>query len=144
MATSTKTTAEIRKLVLLSETSRIELGRSHARLRDRLDFSGRVKDHIGSEPTKWIGASAVLGFLLSALFKSKKKPAPAPSPSPTRARVETVKKERNALVGVVAILLAVAKPVARIYATKFLKNYLKKHVRTKYLSGSRGTGVRPY
>ncbi len=135
MAKSTNTTAEIRKLVLLSETARLELGRSHARLKDRFDFSGRVKSQISSEPAKWLGGSAAIGFLLSALFKPKKKPAPTP------ARVHTVKKERNALVGVVAILLAVAKPIARIYATKFLKDYLKRHVQRKYRGG---TNVRPY
>ncbi len=117
MAKSTQQKAELERLIRISEASRLRLSDAHSAFKNRLNAPARLAGSLKAEPSKWIGGSLVAGFLASRLFGSKKKPS---------GRVKEVKKQRNFLFGTLALAAAVAKPVARIYATNLVKDYLGK------------------
>ncbi len=118
MARSTKQKAELEELVRRSEASRLRLADAHSALKDRLNVPARLVSSMKAEPKKWVGGSAVAGLLMSRIFRTKKAPE----------KVREVKRQRNFLLGTLALAGTVAKPVAKIYATKLVRDYFKKQL----------------
>jgi hypothetical protein len=119
MAKPTQQETEIAELIRRSEASRLRLSDAHAALKDRMDVSARLKESLKTEPAKWLGGSLVAGFVASRLFRPRRKSA---------ENIPRVKKQRNFLFGTLALATTLAKPAAKIYATKLVKDYLKKHL----------------
>jgi hypothetical protein len=126
MAQSTEKSKQLGELVRQAEASRLRLSETHARIRKALDLPSRIKASVADGPAKWLGGSLVAGIATSFLFRSRKKKV--------SARVKAVKKERNFLLGSLTLLFALSKPVAKIYASKLLKDYLTR----RFVSGAHG------
>lgn len=118
MAKPTQKQAELEELVRRSEASRLRLADAHSALKDKLNVPARLVSSMRAEPAKWLGGSAVAGFVTSRLFRSKKSPK----------KVREIKKQRNFLLGTLTLAAAVAKPAARIYATKLIKDYFNRQL----------------
>ncbi|MFD2255750.1 hypothetical protein ACFSSA_03595 [Luteolibacter algae] len=125
------------ELIRLSEISRAQLGQAHAHFKHKLDVPSRMKDSLKAEPVKWVGGSLAAGFLGSFLFKGKNK-------QKTPERVKTVKKERNFLISLLLLGLTMAKPAAKIYATKLLKDYFRTQLANGTLLKKRDRSIPPY
>lgn len=125
----------LEELVRRSEAARLRLTESHASLRHKLDFPARARESLMEKPTKWLGGSLAAGFMGSLLFRKKKK---APE------RVRELKRQRGFLLGLLSLAFAMGKPLAKVYATKLLKDYLAGRI----AAGSRGrfanVGQPPY
>jgi hypothetical protein len=116
MAQSTEKNKRLAELVMQGEVSRLKLSEAHAQLKRTLDLPGRVKSSVKDEPAKWLGGSLVAGLAASFLFRSRKKKL--------SAHLKAVKKERSFFFGLITLLFTLSKPVAKIYASKILKDYL--------------------
>lgn len=132
MAIVRKTGVNIQKLIERSEAARGTLAEARVELRNKFDFASRVKETLTSDPAKLAGGSLLAGYILKKILFRK----PKRSDPPKDRRISHLKKERGLLLGALAVVTAFAKPVAKIYATKLLKDYLKRR-----LEG--GTGRRP-
>ena len=126
MAQSTEKSKRLGELVRQAEASRLRLSETHARLKKTLDVPSRIKASFTDGPAKWLGGSLVAGVATGFLFRPRK--------SKVSARVKSVRKERNFLFGLVALLFTLSKPVAKIYASKFLKDYLTR----RFVGGTHG------
>ncbi len=118
MAKSTQQKAEIAELIRRSEASRLRLSDAHSVLKDRLNVPARLVGSLKAEPKKWIGGSVVVGLVASRFFRSKK---------PSK-KVRKVKKPRSLLLGTLTLAATMAKPAAKIYATKLLKDYFRRQL----------------
>ncbi len=123
MAKPTQKSVELGELIRRSETARLKLGQAHAKLKRKLDVPARVKDSLQSNPIQWVGGSLASGFLGSFLFKSRR--------SKAKKSAKRVKKERGFWLATLMLLLTLAKPAAKIYATNLLKDYLSRQLRSK-------------
>lgn len=130
MAKSTKTTVQISELVAQAEAARLQLGKSHAEVKQKLDFPNRIKESLKAEPVKWLGGSAAVGLMGSFLLRSKKKSKLKTEP------IKSAKKQRNLLLAALGLIFTTLKPVLKTYATKLLKDYFKNQM-------TRGTALRP-
>ena len=119
MAKPTQQKTEIAELIRRSEASRLRLSDAHSALKDRMNAPARLKESLKAEPVKWLGGSLVAGFVASRLFRPGRRRA---------EKVPMVKKQRNFLLGTLALATTLAKPAAKIYATKLLKDYLKRYL----------------
>ena len=128
MARIRKTGVDIQKLIERSEAARGTLAQARVELRHRFDFASRMKETLTSAPAKLIGGTVVAGYLLKKILYKKTRR----SDSGKALRISHLKKERGVLLGVLAALTALAKPAAKMYATKLLKDYFKK----RFESGS--------
>ncbi len=126
MAQSNKNKHELAELIRQSEAARAQLSASKAAFKRKIDVPTRIKGSISEEPTKWVGGSLLLGFLSKFLFGRGSK---QPSTKIGNQRVKAVKKERNFLFGILALITACAKPLMRMYATKLVKNYFQSQLR---------------
>lgn len=117
MAKSTQKTIEIAELIRQSEASRAVLAKAHANYKHKLDVPSRLRESLKKEPMKWVGGSLVIGFVASLFFKSRRK-------QPEKVAVKNAKKDRNFFLGLLTLGLALAKPAAKVYATKLVKDYL--------------------
>ena len=117
MVKSTQQQAEIAELIRRSETARLQLSDAHAALKDKLNVPARLKESLKAEPKKWMGGSLVAGLLFSRMFRSRK---------PQQEKVQQVRKQRNILLGALALLVSLAKPAAKIYATNLLREYFQR------------------
>ncbi len=137
MAQPTQKPIEITELIRRSEAARAQLGASHAALKRKLDVPARIRDSVVAEPTKWVGGSLAVGFMAKFLFRKKK-------PDSTK-RIKKVKKQRNFFLGLLALGMTVAKPVARIYATKLIKDYFRNRLEAGIANRpKRATARSPY
>lgn len=122
MAIVRKTGVDIQKLIERSETARGILAEARVELRHKFDFASRMKEAFTSDPAKLVGGTVVAGYLLKKiLFKKPKRSDPGKA-----QRISYLKKERGLLLGVLALLTTLAKPAAKMYATKLLKDYFKR------------------
>jgi len=120
MAKSTQETIELGRLIRRSEAARLQIGLAHTRLKRKLDLPSRLKNSVKSEPAKWLGGSVVAGFVASFLFKLKKGTA-------DRKTGKGIK--RGFSLGLLRFVLKLAKPAAKIYASKLIKDYLGSQLR---------------
>lgn len=134
MAKSTKKEVKIHELIARSEAARLQLGKSHAELKRRLDVPTRLRESVKADPKKWIGGSAAVGLVGSFLFRSKKKRKR--NRNRVGGLVKEEKNQRNMLFSALGLIFTVMRPVAKIYGTKLLKDFLKGQL-------TRGSVLRP-
>lgn len=120
MASIRKAGVDIQKLIERSEAARGILAEARVELRHKFDFGSRIKEALTSQPAKLIGGSVLAAILLKKIF-SKKSTRSEPGKS---RRISHLKKERGVLLGVLTMLVALAKPAVKMYASKLLKDYL--------------------
>lgn len=133
MARSTQETIELGRLIRRSEAARLQIGLARTKLKRKLDLPSRIGHSVKSEPMKWLGGSATVGFLGSFFLGSRRKRADR-------------KLERRARKGpfpirLLQMLVRLGKPAAKIYATKVIKDYLEARLKTG-AAGGRGIGTR--
>lgn len=131
MAILRKKQIDIGKLIERSEAARETLAEARIELKHKFAVAARMKEAITSDPAKIVGGSVVGGYILKKIFFRKSK-------RPERGRQERIshlKKERGFLLGLFALIAALAKPAAKMYAGKLLKDYLGRRFQT----GSSGT-----
>ncbi len=127
MAIVRKTGVDLQKLIARSESARATLAEARVELKNKLNVGSRIKDAVTSEPAKLIGGSLLAGYLIKKiLFKKPKRTDPRGD-----IRISHLKTERGLLLGVLALITALAKPVAKMYATNVLKGYLER----RFLAG---------
>lgn len=86
------------------------LEREVVTLKQRLDVPSRIRSSLKSHPTGWLFGSAASGLAASLLFRRK----PARSQKPDRGLALTL----------VGLILTVVRPMAKVWLTGILKNYL--------------------
>lgn len=124
----------IQKLIERSEKARETITEARLELKNKFDVAGRVREAVTSDPVKLVGGSLVGGYLLKKIFfRGKRHPKRAPK---HREEVNHLKKERGVLIGILGMFLALAKPAAKMYATKLIRDYFKKRLAS-------GTAGRP-
>ena len=127
MAHQHKNKVDIQKLIERSEKARDTITEARLELKNKFDIAGRVRETLTSDPAKLVGGSVVGGYFLKKLFFRKKR---REHPSYyNNQEVSHLKKERGFLLGAIAMIVALAKPVAKMYATKLLKDYLQRRLR---------------
>lgn len=124
MAHPTEITKALAQMVRVSEASRLVLTDSHAHMRRALDVPARIKESLLEAPGKWLGGSLVAGLAASFLFRRKKPPE----------KVKELKRQRGFLLGLLSLAFAMGKPIAKVYATRMLRDYLASRI----ASGSQG------
>lgn len=105
---------QIEQLIRSSEQSRRFLTAEVRSLKAKLDVPARVRSSLKGNPGGWMLGSAASGLFASLLFR--RKPA---KPAPT-----TVVKEASKSIGLLALILTVVQPLAKIWLTGHLKSYL--------------------
>lgn len=125
----------LEELVHRSEAARLRLTESHANLKHKLDLPSRARESVMEQPAKWLGGSLAAGFMGSFLFR-KRKPAPA--------RVKELKRQRGFLLGLLSLALAMGKPLAKVYATKLVKDYLTGRIAAGARARFANPGKPPY
>lgn len=113
MARNSKENAEIQELVRRSQASRILLTQDAIKLKQRLDVPNQIRKSLKSSPTKWLLGSMAAGLGLSLVLRGKKKS-------------EEPKKQRSLPMKLVGLTLTAARPIAKVWLTNQLKNWLAK------------------
>lgn len=121
MAIVRKTGTDIQELIERSAAARATLAVAKVELKQKLDVAGRVKESLSSKPAKLLGGTLVAGFLAKKMFFGK----PKRPESKKSEKIQHLKKERGMLMGLFLLVVGLAKPVAKMYAGKLLKNYLE-------------------
>ena len=138
MAYKHQNKVDIQKLIERSEKARETITEARLELKNKFDVAGRIREAVTSDPVKLVGGSLVGGFLLKKIFFRKRK-------AESSYRVKEVKKQRNFFFGMLALAMAVIKPVGKIYATKLIKDYLRNRFETGIANRpQRGTVRSPY
>lgn len=101
---------QIERLIRSGEIARSVLTAEVASFKAKLDVPSRVRNSLRGHPTGWLLGSAVSGLLASLLFR--RKPAPV------------AKKPRGLPWKFLALLLTVVRPMAKVWLTGHVKNYL--------------------
>jgi hypothetical protein len=83
---------------------------------------------------KWLGGSLGVGFLGSLIFRSKRR----------QPKQENEKKHRGWVAGLLLMLFTLVKPALKIYATKFLKDYLQDQLRGRSSDRFKNHEPNPY
>ena len=106
------------ELVRVSEASRLRLTESHAHMKRALDVPARLKSSLMQKTGKWLTGSVAAGIAASFLLRKKK----------AAAKVQEPKRQRGFLVGLVLLIFRMGKPLAKVFVTKLLKDYLRAHL----------------
>lgn len=122
MAKPIEMTETLAELIRVGDASRQMLTDSHARMHGFFDIPARIKNSITEMPGKWLGGSLVAGLAASFLFRRKKAPE----------KTKALKRKGGALLGILSLAFAIGKPLAKVYATKMLREYLA----SRFSSGS--------
>ena len=113
---------KLRDLVERNDKVRVNLGQDVLTFRAKLDFVSRVKKSLTTAPAKWaIGAVGVVAVL--ALFFRRK----------PMASTATTVKERSIPLVILGIVMAVARPLANVWATDKFKNYITARVAARQM-----------
>lgn len=132
MAKQNQGKSDLGELIQRSDAARASLSQSGTKLKQKLNLASRAKDSIKKEPAKAIGGSLLAGLLLKKiLFRKKKTPL---KQFKQKQQVAQLKKNRGMLLGILTLLGTAAKPAVKMYATKLLKDYLKR----RFKLGSEG------
>jgi hypothetical protein len=134
MAKPTQKSLELARLIRRGEAARFQLGVAHLELRRKLDIPLRIRDFLRSSPLKWLGGSLGVGFVGSLIFRSKRR----------QPKQENEKKHRGWFAGLLLMLFTLAKPTLKIYATKFLKDYLQDQLRGRSSDRFKNHEPNPY
>lgn len=106
---------EIELLIRSSETARAYLSAEVHTLKDKLDVPARLRDSLRSHPTGWLFGSVASGLAASLLFRRK---TAAAGP----------KKSRSLYASLLGLTLTAAQPLAKIWLSGQVKNYLAGHL----------------
>lgn len=134
MAIVRKTQIDFQKLIERSDSARETLAEARVELKNKFNVAAQVKEAVTSDPAKIAGGSLIAGYVLKKLLFRK----PKRSDPPREHRISHLKKERGLLLGLLALITALAKPAAKMYAAKLVKQYL----RNRFVSGSLSRPVR--
>lgn len=142
MAKQNKAKPDLGELIRRSDAARASLSHTGANLKEKLNFAGKAKDALRKEPAKAIGGSLVAGYVLKKILFRKKKPSPKALKE--SGKISFLKKDRGFLISILALLGTAAKPAIKMYATKLLKDYLKRRLSSGSESRPRATPLRHY
>lgn len=120
MAKPTEKSKQIAEFIKQGENSRLLLSDANSRLIKVLDVPSRIRSSLTGAPSKWLGRSLIAGIAASLLFRQRKKTAPE--------RIFTTTKEHGLFHGILALVFTLSKPAIKIYATKFLEEYLSRRM----------------
>ncbi len=101
-------------MIRSSDQSRRFLTAEVRSLKAKLDVPARVRSSLKGNPGGWILGSAASGLFASLLFR--RKPA---KPAPAKAV-----KQASKSIGLLALILSVIRPLAKVWLTGQLKSYL--------------------
>ncbi len=123
MAAKIKKLREIERLKEEAKAARVGITASKDRLTNQFAVVERTKDALTSKPAIVVAGSLVGGFLLKRILPSGARRVRKKSSAQKVDRIQSLKKERGFLVGLIGLLIALAKPAAKLYATKLVKDY---------------------
>lgn len=116
MAKHSQVQLEIQRLSTLAEDARRHLLAEATSLRSKLDVPTRMKSSLKAKPTQWLAGSLASGFIASFLLRRKPK-------DKAKAKKEKEKIEKQSFsLALLGLLIAAAKPAAKIWLTGYLKN----------------------
>ncbi len=101
---------EIERLVRLASSARSSLENEAITLKQRLDVPSRIKTSLRTNPAGWLFGSAASGLAASLFLR--RKPARPEKPA------------RGMALSLGGLILTVLQPIAKIWLTNALKNYL--------------------
>lgn len=142
MAKQNKAKNDLGELIRRSDAARASLTQTGANLKEKLNFAGKAKDAVRKKPAQAIGGSLVAGYILKKILFRKKKSSPKKLIG--SGKLSHFKKDRSFLLTLLLFLGKAAKPAAKIYATKLLKDYLKGRLLVGSESRPRATPLRHY
>jgi len=97
-------------LIRSGDVARSVLTGEVASLKAKLDVPSRVRNSLRGHPSVWLLGSAAAGLVASMLFRRKSAPV--------------VKKSRGLPWKIIALLLTVVRPMAKVWLTGHVRNYL--------------------
>ncbi len=106
---------EIERLIRLGEAARSCLGDEAILLKQRLDVPARIRGSLKDHPAGWVLGSLASGLAASLLFRLKPR--------------ATEKKHRGLPLTLLGLALTAVRPVAKVWLTDQVKNYLAGHSR---------------
>ncbi len=111
MAQELSKNQQLERLIRAGDDARSLLTAEIATLKARLDVPARVRGSLEGNPTGWLLGSAASGLLASLLFRRK----------PSRP---AAKKRGGLPFKFLALILTVIRPMAKVWLTGHVKNYL--------------------
>jgi len=119
--------AELERLILVTEASRLRLTADLGTFRTRLDVPSRVRGSLRQHPGGWLGGSVLAGMLASLMFRRKKKTV--------EWRVEGTreKRRRAGLFGFVGSMITLASPMLVSLAKVWIGNQVRHFLATQTL-----------
>ena len=127
MARSTKSRLEVEKLVEQSASARLQLGRAHSELKQKLDVVSQVKKSVKTQPTKWLFGGLATGLVGSFLFKKKRKASPVMIEAQ-----KVVGKHGSFWMKILKLVFKMSQPLLKVYATKLLRELVTRKIQAKY------------
>ena len=115
---------QIEQLIRQGRNSRTFLENEAVALRQKLDVPARLRSSLKSHPTGWLFGSAASGLAASLLFR--RKPAPA------------ARQDRGIPFKILGLILTLVRPMAKLWLTGQVKNYLT--ASTQHPASSRPLG----
>jgi hypothetical protein len=103
---------EVERLIRLAEIARTRLGKDADALVERLNVVSRVRTSLKNNPKSWVLGGLFSGFAVSSLFR--RRPA-----APSKAT-----KSRNWALTLLGLTLTAVRPLAKVWLTDQLGNYL--------------------
>ena len=101
---------QIEQLIRQSQIARSFLESEANVLRQKLDVPARLRSSLKGHPTGWLFGSAATGLAASLLFR--RKPAPA------------ARQNRGLPLKILGLILTLARPMAKLWLSGQVKNYL--------------------
>lgn len=116
---------EIERLIRLAEAARSSLTHEAVLLKQRLDLPARIRGSLKQHPAGWLLGSLASGLAASLLFRSKPRP------------VE--KKHRGLPLTLLGLTLTAVRPMAKVWLTNQVKNYLTGQSRASAASATQSS-----
>ncbi len=110
---------EIQQLIQLSEAARACLSSEASVLKARLDVPTRIRSSLKENPAGWLFGSLGSGLAASLLLRRGGR----------KTSADVFKKPRSLPASALGLALNAAKPLAKIWLTNQLKNYLTGHAK---------------
>ncbi len=106
---------EIARLIRLGEAARSCLEHDVVLLKERFDVPSRIRGSLKEHPTGWLFGSLLSGLAASLLLRPKQRPA---------EQHPAEKKHRGLPLSLLALTLTAVRPMAKVWLTDQVKNYL--------------------
>ena len=121
MAGKSENEKQIAELIRQAAAARNELGSLAASLRRSLDLPARVRASLSGHPGRWMAGSVISGMAASVFFRRKPKATAMARPG-------------SAWLAILAMLAAVAKPLAKAWLMGRLKDWFERPQQTASMS----------